>query len=386
MNSVFLKRNHHKRLLQGHLWIFSNELIDVPKYQAGEIVEVFYENQSFGYSFFNPNSLISCRLLKSNNSDIKELLIERISKAKTIRETLIHSNNYRLIYGESDFLPGVIIDKYEEYFVVQILSYGFEVRKEEIKNALLEVFPKTKGIIHRANSKLREIEGLPDTDEILFGKIPESINIDDNGIKLSVNLSSGQKTGYFLDQVQNRHFLRKIANNKSVLDCYCNIGGFGLNALKGGASEVTFVDVSDSAIHYTKVNLKLNNYENYNLFAKDVFDFLPELISKSNKYDIVVLDPPAFAKSKKSIYAAESGYAKLNKLGIKLLSNNGYLITSSCSHYIEEAKFIEIVSKELAKSGRKARLIHRAGHSADHPIHPSMPETEYLKFLVFFVE
>jgi len=387
MNSVFLKRNHHKRLLQGHLWIFSNELIEVPKYQSGELVEVFYENQSFGLAFFNPNSLISCRLLKSNNENIKDLIIERIKESKILRETLLpNSQSYRLIYGESDFLPGLIIDKYEEYFVIQILSYGFEVRKDLVKDALLSIFPNTKGIIHRANSKLREIEGLPNQDEVLFGKIPDSILIDDLGIKLSISLNNGQKTGYFLDQVHNRHFIRKIAKNKSVLDCYCNIGGFGLNALKGGASEVTFVDVSDTAIHNTKINLELNQFENYNLFTKDVFEFLPELISRGSKYDIVVLDPPAFAKSKKSIFTAEAAYGKLNKFGIKLLNNNGYLITSSCSHHIDERKFIEIVSRELAKSGKKAKLVYRGGHSPDHPIHPAMPETEYLKYLVFFVE
>jgi len=387
MNSVFLKRNHHKRLLQGHLWIFSNELIEVPKYQSGELVEVFYENQSFGLAFFNPNSLISCRLLKSNNENIKDLIIERIKESKILRETLLpNSQSYRLIYGESDFLPGLIIDKYEEYFVIQILSYGFEVRKDLVKDALLSIFPNTKGIIHRANSKLREIEGLPNQDEVLFGQIPDSILIDDLGIKLSISLNNGQKTGYFLDQVHNRHFIRKISKNKSVLDCYCNIGGFGLNALKGGASEVTFVDVSDTAIHNTKINLELNQFENYNLFTKDVFEFLPELISRGSKYDIVILDPPAFAKSKKSIFTAEAAYGKLNKFGIKLLNNNGYLITSSCSHHIDERKFIEIVSRELAKSGKKAKLVYRGGHSPDHPIHPAMPETEYLKYLVFFVE
>jgi len=387
MNSVFLKRNHHKRLLQGHLWIFSNELIEVPKYQSGELVEVFYENQSFGLAFFNPNSLISCRLLKSDNENIKDLIIERIKESKILRETLLpNSQSYRLIYGESDFLPGLIIDKYEEYFVIQILSYGFEVRKDLVKDALLSIFPNTKGIIHRANSKLREIEGLPNQDEVLFGQIPDSILIDDLGIKLSISLNNGQKTGYFLDQVQNRHYIRKIAKNKSVLDCYCNIGGFGLNALKGGASEVTFVDVSDTAIHNTKINLELNQFENYNLFTKDVFEFLPELISRGSKYDIVILDPPAFAKSKKSIFTAEAAYGKLNKFGIKLLNNIGYLITSSCSHHIDERKFIEIVSRELAKSGKKAKLVYRGGHSPDHPIHPAMPETEYLKYLVFFVE
>ncbi len=387
MNSVFLKRNHHKRLLQGHLWIFSNELIEVPKYQTGELVEVFYENQSFGLAFFNPNSLISCRLLKSENENIKDLLIERIKESKKLRETLLsNSQSYRLIYGESDFLPGLIIDKYEDYFVIQILSYGFEVRKDLIKDALLSIYPKTKGIIHRANSKLREIEGLPNQDEVLFGKIPDSILIDDAGIKLSISINNGQKTGYFLDQVQNRHIIRKISKNKSVLDCYCNIGGFGLNAIKGGASEVTFVDVSDTAIHNTKINLELNQFENYNLFTKDVFEFLPELISRGSKYDIVILDPPAFAKSKKSIFTAEAAYGKLNKFGIKLLNNNGYLITSSCSHHIDERKFIEIVSRELAKSGRRAKLVYRGGHSPDHPIHPAMPETEYLKYLVFFVE
>lgn len=386
-NPVFIKRNHQKRLLSGHLWVFSNELLEIPKYALGEIVEVFYEGKSYGFAFYNPNSLITCRLLKTNNSSISDLLYNRISNSKRLRETLLPDTQiYRLVYGESDYLPGLIIDKYNDYFVIQILTFGFEIRKELIKDALLSIFPNTKGIIARGNSKLRNIEGLPNDNEIFYGKIPDSIIIDDKGLKLSISLNNGQKTGYFLDQSQNRQFLRSISNNKSVLDCYSNIGGFGLNSYYGSAREVTFVDVSNLAIENVKINLEYNHFKNYKLYTRDVFELLPELFNQGKKYDIVILDPPAFAKNKKSIYTAEAAYSKLNKYGLKLLDKNGYLITSSCSHYIEERKFIAIVSNEISKSGRNARLIHRGSHSPDHPIHPAMPETEYLKYLVFYIE
>ncbi|HRP01923.1 MAG TPA: class I SAM-dependent rRNA methyltransferase [Candidatus Kapabacteria bacterium] len=387
MKTIEIKKNHHKRVLSGHLWIFSNELVSIPKYSPGELVEVFYENQSLGFGFYNPNSLISCRLLKYSDTNIQSLIYERILNAKKLRELLIpNANSYRLIYGESDLLPGLIVDKYEDYFVIQILSYGFEIRKEILIDTLLSIFKQTKGIISRGNSKLRELEGLANTDEILFGSIPDNIEIEDNGIKITVNLISGQKTGYFLDQRYNRHYLRAISKDKTILDVYCNLGGFGLNAYKGGAKEVTFIDVSAQAIENTKKNLLSNNFDNYYLCNEDVFSFLPNLISQGKKYDIIVLDPPAFAKNKKSIYTAEAAYAKLNRYGIKLLNKNGFLISSSCSHYIDERKFNEIISKEIAKSGRNARLVYKAGHSPDHPILPSMPETEYLKYLVHFVE
>ncbi len=386
MEKVFVKKGHCNRLYAGHLWVFSNELQDVPKLEAGELVEVMYQNYSYGYAFYNPNSLISCRLLNTKDENIESLLMDRIKSAYQLRLRLLpNSKIFRLVFGESDILSGLVIDKFEDYLVIQILSYGYEKRKNILVDVLLKLFPDTKGILAKSNSKLRDIEGLPDRDEVLFGEIAEELLTVDEGIKISINLSGGQKTGYFLDQRINRTFLRKISKNKTVLDCYCNSGGFGLNALMGGAAKVTFLDSSESALLNAKKNLELNNYDNYELLAGDAFELLPNLIDSGNTFDIVVLDPPAFAKNKKTSATAASGYSKLNRLGIKLLKDDGFLLTSSCSHFIDDETFYDLVVNEVAKSGRTARLVHSAFQSPDHPVFFSMPETKYLKFLVFHI-
>jgi len=382
---VYIRKNHDRRLKSGHLWIFSNEIQALPKLKPGTVVEVFNsKEESLGFGFYNPNSLISVRLLNYLNEPDKKFFVDRFQDALSYRHLLFPEENaYRLVYGESDFLPGLIIDKYEDYFVLQILSAGMEAIKSIMTEALLEVFPKTKGIIQKNNSFHRELEGLKTEDEILFGDVPENIIIYENGVKISVSVQTGQKTGYFFDQRINRLEVRKFAKGKSVLDCFSNLSGFALNAAIGSAVSVTTVDSSRNAIDNSEINFKLNNIVNYELICDDAFDFLKKSITENRKWDLIILDPPAFTKSKKNVDSAIKGYSRLNSLGMQSLNEDGLLATSSCSQHIPEEWFFELISREASKLGKQLKVIYRGSQSPDHPVLASMPETKYLKFFIF---
>jgi 23S rRNA (cytosine1962-C5)-methyltransferase len=383
--NIILKKNCDRRLNYGHLWVFSNELENVPKLEIGSIVNVISNNGSdYGKAFYNPLSLISCRLLKTFNEIDLDFFVKRIIEAKEYREKILPGESiYRLVFGESDLLPGLVIDKYEDYFAIQILSAGMENCKELIKEALISVFPETKGIIEKNFSKLRELEGLKQFENVLFGEIPNEFIALENKIKLSINILDSQKTGYFLDQKINRAFISKISNGLSVLDLYCNQGGFALNAAFGNAKDITGVDVSGSAIEQFKINSNLNNFNNCSFIKDDVSDFLKKSIEEEKKWDLVILDPPAFTKTKKDIKNAVIGYSRVNRLAMRCINNKGYLATGSCSQHISEQEFLEIVFREASKLKMNLKLVFRGNQSPDHPIISSMPETNYLKFFVF---
>jgi len=382
-----LKKNHDSRIRGGHLWVFSNELIEVPQLEPGSVVEVYnYQNESFGYGFYNPNSLIAVRLLKTKNDIDVSFFIERINQALRYRNNLnLDLRLLRLVFGESDFLPGLIIDKYEEYFAVQTSSFGMDINKSLIVEALLKIFPETKGIIEKNNNSARENEGLALNQSVLFGQIPDVIQTVENSIKLSIAIDQGQKTGYFLDQKLNRLYLQNISRGLKVLDCFCNLGGFGLNCARGGAKKITCIDSSASALENAKKNFSINNFNNAEFVEEDVFKFLSDELNDGRLKDIIILDPPAFAKNKKSIHSAKSGYAKLNRLALKLLTNSGFLVSSSCSWHIDEDTFFKIIVKEAEKLNKQLRIVFTGKQSPDHPILVSMPETKYLKFFVFEV-
>jgi len=369
----------------GHLWIFSNELKEVPRLEPGTIVDVIASDSTrLGLAFYNPNSLIALRLLMMKSiNDFKDTIIRRIALANK-RRLLISdkSNTYRMVFGESDFLPGLIIDRYENYYVIQIQSAGFERIKSLIVESLLNINPSAKGIILKANSKSREIEGLGDEDEVLFGEIPDIISIPDSGLELKISLTKGQKTGFFLDQRDNRNFLKNIAFDKNVLDCFTNIGGFALSAALGGAKSITAIDISESAIELARMNAATNKF-NINFICSDVFDYLAN--NQGCQWDIIILDPPAFAKNIKSIPTAKAAYEKLNKIALSLLLPGGILLTSSCSHHIFEDVFEKLILNAARKSGVKINLIYRGSQATDHPIYPPMHQTKYLKFYAYQV-
>ena len=386
IRTICIKRNADNRIKFGHLWVFSNELQEIPKLQPGVVVKVVDSNQkSYGFGFYNPASLISVRLLKTEIFPSVQLFIERIAIAKALRQSLLGDIEMcRLVFGESDLLPGLIIDKYSNYFAIQILSAGMELMKSEIVQALLEIFPETKGIIEKNDTKLREIEGLPLISTVLFGEIPEKFISQEQGVQLELSLSEGQKTGYFLDQRINRKFVRTISRGLSVLDCYTNQGGFALNAGIGGAERIAAIDCSETALNAVSRNAELNGLKIETIKA-DVAEYLSKAVERNEKWDMIILDPPAFAKNRKSVPKAKAAYAKINRLAMKMLNPNGYLIASSCSHHVFEDVFKDAIYRESCKLGKQLKQVYRGGQSPDHPILLSLPETQYLKFFVFQV-
>lgn len=386
MNEILILKNSKvaRRINAGHPWIFSNELVELPELEAGSIVKIVdRSNYNYGLGFYNKNSLIAVRLLFANEVDY-QLIKSRILSAFTIREKIIDNFNFcRIVFGESDYLPGLVVDRYGEYFVFEIFSAGFEKIRELIRKAILELNPKTKGILQKNSSIWRQREGLSQSDEILFGEIPDKMLIEENGVKFQVNLIEGQKTGYFYDQRLNRLFVQKIARNSRVLDLFCNQGGFALNAAKGGASTIVGVDIQTNVIESAKNNAIINEFNNIDFVQEDCFDYLK---NNTEKFNIVISDPPAFTKSKKNIPEAVRAYHRINKLAIKNLENGGILLSSSCSHHIFEDKFYEIIQQAANENNRKLRLIYRGLQSPDHPILDALPETKYLKFFGFIVD
>ena len=385
---IYLKKNEERRIRTGHLWIFSNE-IEKPNTEVenGDIVEVFDSRKNcVGSGFFNKNSLIAVRLLsKTSIDDFYEFAKKKILNAYQLRKTFYPSReSFRLLFSESDFMPGLIIDKYNSTFVLQVYSFGMQ-RNIEIISKILQEELGAENIFTKNEDYFRRLEGLPEEDEILHGEMKEEI-VNDGAINYKINFEKGHKTGFYFDQSDNRFFIEKIVSGKSVIDAFCNSGGFGLHAARAGAASVTFVDSSSLEIENSQNNFELNNLKCESDFvANDVFEFFNKYLSNNKKFDVVMIDPPAFAKNKKSLPTAKKGYEKLNKLAIQLTNSNGFLVTSSCSYHLNEKDFIQIVNAAAEKAGKHLQFIHFNQASLDHPKLPAMSETSYLKFAVFKV-
>ncbi len=385
---LFLKKNEDKRIRSGHLWIFSNEVSEFKDdIENGELVEVYDFRQNFlGEGFFNKNSLITVRILSRDKIIILDkYLEEKIKSAYELRKQLYpNRNSFRLVFSESDFLPGLIIDKYNDTYVLQIYSAGIQKNVDIIVNILKNEF-NAKNIFTKHESHFRKLEFLPEEDEIFLGEKGEEV-IDDGSIKYKINFEKGHKTGFYFDQSDNRFFLEKIVKDKYILDGFCNSGGFGLHAIKARAKSVTFLDSSENEIDNVKYNYELNEFNSQVYFiVDDVFVYLEKIIVENQSFDIVVIDPPAFAKSKKNLPKAKKGYEKLNRLAIQCINDNGYLVSSSCSHHLKKDDFIQVVNSAANKAGKALQLIYYNDASLDHPQIPSMEETTYLKFAVFKV-
>jgi len=386
--NIYLKRNEDKRIRNGHLWIFSNEVLEFnADIENGELVEVYDSRKNFlGEGFFNRNSLISVRILsRSKIINLDKYLENKIKSAYNLRKQFYPDrNSFRLVFSESDFLPGLIIDKYNDTYVLQIYSAGIQKNIDKIIYVLQNEFD-AKNIFTKNEFRFRKLEFLPEEDEIFLGKKGVEV-INDGSIKFKINFEKGHKTGFYYDQSDNRFFLKKIAKDKNILDGFCNSGGFGLHAIQAGAKSVTFLDSSAFEIENVKYNYELNQLDSsVDYIVDDVFIYLEKMMADQKKYDIIVIDPPAFAKSKKNLSKAKKGYEKLNKLAIQCINDNGYLVSSSCSHHLKKDDFIQIINSAAAKSGKILQLIHYNSASLDHPQIPSMEETTYLKFAVFKV-
>ena len=391
MAKLYLKKNEDIRIKSGHPWVFSNEIRNIEgEAENGDIVEAYDSHGKFlGSGFFNGNSLISLRLLDNGfEGNFHAYAKNHLHRAVGLRKLFYpHRDSYRMCFSESDSMPGLIIDKYNSTFVLQVYSFGIERNIGDIVRVLTEDF-EARNIFTLHEPHLRKIEGLPEEDTVFLGSQTEEM-IDDGKVKYIIDFKSSQKTGFYFDQCDNREFAGRFSFGKKVLDAFCNCGGFGLHAAIGGAGSVDFVDSSRIEIENARNNFRLNSalYKGIvgGFISEDVFDFMQKAFDFDKKYNIIILDPPAFAKNKKNVATALKGYEKLNMLAIRLLEKDGVLITSSCSHHVSQQNFLDAVNKAGVKANRKIQLIYLNGASLDHPRLLAMPESSYLKFAVFHV-
>jgi len=371
-----------KRLLDGHLWVFSNELASSPKaFAPGEIVELRDRRDEFlGIGYANPASLIAVRILTREREEIdREFLKKRIVAALGYRKRHISgTTGFRAFYSESDGLPGLIVDRYDDCLAVQILTAGMERLTDTIVDVLDEVFsPAT--LVLRNDSPARQLEGLVREKKIVKGTLETLPVIDEHGVKLAVDPLGGQKTGLFLDQRENRTHFGRIAGEGEGLDLFCNTGGWGIHLAARGA-RVTCVDESEPALRQVHENAELNSLgHRVSTLRGEVFDFLKQESEGGKKYDFIVLDPPAFVKSRGKLSEALRGYRRLNGLAMGLLRKGGLLATSSCSYHLERHIFVEMLNVAARDAGRTARIVEMRSQGRDHPVLLAMPETEYLK-------
>jgi 23S rRNA (cytosine1962-C5)-methyltransferase len=391
---VILKPHQEDRLLAGHSWIFSNEIREVlaeeePK--AGDLaLVVTATGQEFGLAFYHPNSLIAARMLTRSPKEPIDagFFRKRLSEALAYRERVCPGENaYRLCFGESDGLPGLVVDRYGSILVLQVLSAGIERRLDLVASALEELL-KPKGIYLKNDHRARQLEGLPLECRTLVGAVPERVPIVEGGLRFLAPLGEGQKTGHYFDQRDNRAFLRPYFTGRSVLDLYCYTGGFAVAASKSGAKSVLAIDSSGPALTLAKENAKLNGAEGVVSFdeadAENILDSFA-LLNQPFKPDMIVLDPPSLVPAKKHLSKALRLYAKLNAQALKSLPRGGLLATATCSHHVSREDFVMMLRAAQSRAQRSARLVSLRGQSADHPILLAMPETEYLHFALLEV-
>lgn len=384
VNRICLKQGADRRARSGHPWIFSNEIGKISdNIQAGESCEVLSSSGQFiGIGYFNPHSLISVRMLSKEREDIDspEFFISRLQSAIAYRQSLYpQADALRLIHGEGDDLPGFVVDCYGSVLSVQLLSQGAETRREALVEALVRLFGPT-AIVARNDAGVRELEGLPRQVELLYGELPEQVNVSENDLLFTVDIMEGQKTGSFLDQKENHQAHQGKVSGKRVLDLFCYSGSWSIHAAHYGASEVTGVDISAGAVALARKNAALNGYDQLCTFVKaDVFELLKDYERRNERFGVVVLDPPAFVKSKKKLAEAVRGYLTINRRAMELVEPGGYLFTCSCSYHMERELFLDTLRKAGAQAGRKVRLVEMRGQSFDHPVLLSCPETDYLK-------
>lgn len=386
---VYLQLGKGKLVQSGNAWVFSNEIEGYDgEYENGDIVEVYNSKKKFiGKGYINNNSKIAVRIMTRDiNEEINEDFFKRrLKNAWEYRKKVIDTNCCRFIFGEADFLPGLTIDKFSDYYVIQSLALGIDKYKDIIVKILIDEYG-AKGVYERSDVPVREKEGMKQTKGFLTAPFDTNVIITENGLKYNVDIENGQKTGYFLDQKENRLAIQRLCKDADVLDCFTHTGSFALNAAKGGAKSVLGLDISDYAIECATKNAELNNMSDIVKFeALNVFDVLPNWARDGYKYDVVILDPPAFTKSKSTIRNATRGYKEINLRGMKIVKPYGFLATCSCSRFMEEDLFKKIIKDAANDAGRSLRQVEFRTQAADHPILWNSDETYYLKFYIFQV-
>lgn len=387
MARAILKPKHEQRILDGHLWIYQGNIGRLQGDPApGDLVDVHSAHGEWlGRGYYNPASQITIRLLTREERPVdRTFFAERIERARAWRQRFLPgATSYRLVYSEGDFLPGLIVDQYEDVLVAQFLTAGMEARRDEILAALVDV-AGPQAIYERSDVASRKYEGLQPKAGLLWGALPpQPMTIVENGLRFAIDVTGGQKTGYFLDQKENRARLAPLVGGARVLDVFCHVGAFAVHALHYGAREVIGIDSSEEAIAVARRNAAINGYGDRARFeVANAFDALRELERGGERFDCVILDPPAFAKGRAHVDAARRGYKEVNLRGLKLLEPGGFLVTCSCSHHMSPGDFFDVVLEAAADARRHLRIVEIRGQAQDHPVLAGVPETAYLKCLI----
>ncbi len=394
MPSVILKKGEGRTIKAGGAWIYDNEIDRIDgKFENGDIIDVLdFDGYFMGKGFINTNSKITVRML-SRKKDVTidgKFIGQRVRDAWNYRKEVIDTSSCRLIFGEADFLPGIVVDKFADVLVVESLALGIDRWKEviidELKKALAEDGINIRGVYERSDAKVRLQEGMERSKGFIGDAFDTRVEIVENGVRYIVDVEDGQKTGFFLDQKNNRAAIHKLCRGKKVLDCFTHTGSFALNAGIAGAAEVLGVDASQLAVDQATENAKLNGLEDKVKFkCADVFELLPELEAAGEKYDVVILDPPAFTKSRNSIKNAVKGYREINLRGLKLVKNGGYLCSCSCSHFMDPELFAKTIREAASGAHKRLRQVEFRTQAADHPILWAADSSYYLKFYIFQV-
>ena len=384
---IYLKKGEEKRIIAGHSWVYANEVAKIEgKDKNGSLASVFaHDGRFIGKGYINHASKILVRIFIRNNAeDNEEYYLNAIKKANDYRLKLGYDNCYRMVFAEADNLPALIVDRYGDYLVMQCLSLGIDRRKQLIADCLVKLF-NPKGIYERSDVAVRKKEGLEEVKGLLYGEVPDYCEVVENGIKMLVDVKNGQKTGYFLDQKENRFAVRRYCNNAEVLDCFCNSGGFSLNAATV-AKQVTACDISALALKNVADNASLNGFKNVTTLQGDVFEVLRNFKREKRQFDTVILDPPAFCKTADEVKDAYRGYKDINLTAMKIVKSGGFLITCSCSHYMTMPLFEKMLIEAARESGRVVRSVEVKTQAPDHPSLLCAEETNYLKFFVLQID
>ncbi len=391
---VTLKKGEGRTIKAGGMWIFDNEIASIMgSFTNGDIVRVHdFDGYPMGKGFINQNSKIRIRLMTRNvcKEVDRDFLRKRVTDAWEYRKKVVDTQSCRVIFGEADFLPGLVIDKFSDVLVVESLALGIDRFKEEIVNLLKEILLQDgiviKGVYERSDAKVRENEGMERVKGFLGEEFDTNIEIIENEVRFLVDVKEGQKTGFFLDQKYNRLAIQKLCRGAKVLDCFTHTGSFALNAAVAGAKEVTGVDASQTGINQAVKNAILNKVEDRTTFlCRDVFELLPELEEKGEKFNVVILDPPAFAKSRQAVKNAVKGYREINLRAMKLVEEGGFLATCTCSHFMSYELFTEVIHQAAKNAHKRLRQVEFRTQAPDHPILWAADESYYLKFYIFQV-
>lgn len=388
MAKVILKKGEEVRIQMGHPWIFGNEVRTIEgSFEPADIVDVYdFKNHFLGRGYINPRSKILVRLLTREHEEVnRELFRRKIIQAWEYRKKLVDTSSCRVIFGEADFLPALIVDKFGDYLSIQTLSLGIEKYKKIIVELLDEIL-EPKGIYERNDVKIREKEGLEQKKGFIKGPFNTTVEIFENEVKVLVDIENGQKTGYFLDQRENRAALKPFVKDARVLDTFTHTGGFAMHAAYYGAKEVTAVDISEHAIDFVKRNAEINGLQDrIKGVVGNVFDVLKEYQVSDEKFDVVILDPPAFCKTKSALEGAYRGYKDINLRGMKILKPGGFLVTCSCSHYMYPGLFMEMIQDAAMDARRIVRQVEFRTQAKDHPVLYGSDESMYLKCVIMQV-